>query len=220
MDAELLAVLWVSLKVALVATLLILVPGVWLGHALARGRVRCRVLVQTLITLPMVLPPVAVGLLLLRLLSPLAWPGTWLAEAGPWLLTWKAAVLAAATMAFPLLVRGAEAGFAGVPARMEAVAAGLGMSRARIFWKVTLPLASAGVTSGVMLAFTRALGEFGATILVAGCIPGETETLALGIYARIEAGQSHGAWVLVVASVLIALLLGVLAERLRARSAA
>ncbi len=220
MSAELVGVIWVSLKVATVATLAILVPGVWLGHALARRRVPARVLVQTLVTLPLVLPPVAVGLLLLRLLSPLSWPGTWLAEVGPWLLTWKAAALAAATMSFPLLVRGAEAGFSSVSERTEAVALGLGLSRARVFWKVTLPLARAGILSGVLLAFARALGEFGATILVAGHISGETETLALGIYARIEAGDSDAAWALVGASMIIALLLGLLAERARMRSRA
>lgn len=217
MSTSVLGVVLLSLEVASLAVLLILVPAVWLGHALARDRVRARALIQTLVNLPLVLPPVAVGLLLLRLLSPLSWPGSWLEFCGPWLLSTQAAVVAAAVMSFPLLVRGAEAGFLSVPVRMEEVARGVGLSRRAVFWKVTLPLARGGVLAGFFLAFARALGEFGATVLVAGNIPGETQTLALGIYSAFDAGDDAAAWTLVGVSVLLALALGLISEFIRPR---
>ncbi|MBI2920305.1 MAG: molybdate ABC transporter permease subunit [Planctomycetes bacterium] len=182
-----------TLRIGAVATLLILVPAVALGYALARRRFPGRSLVQAAVSLPMVLPPVAVGLLLLMFLSPRGATGRVLQAVfgGPILLTWWAAALAAAAMSFPLLVLGAQQAFAATPRRLENVARTLGASPARVFLQVTLPLSARGLAHGLTFAFARALGEFGATAIVAGRIPGETETLSLAIYGRIEAFQ-HG----------------------------
>jgi molybdate transport system permease protein len=177
-----------TLRVGLVSTAAILIPGVALGYLLARGRFRARPLVQAAVSLPMVLPPVAVGLVLLRLLSRHSPVGR-AAEAvfgSPILLTWWAAAIASAVMSFPLLVLGAQQGFAGVPRRMEQVAASLGAPSGRIFFRISLPLARRGILYGLVFAFARGLGEFGATTLVAGHLPGRTETLSLAIYDRIE----------------------------------
>ncbi len=219
---DLLAIVLLTLKVGLVATAIILVPGVWLGWVLARRRFRGRALVQTLVALPMVLPPTAVGLLLLLLLSRQGAVGGILERltGGTLLLTWWAAAIAAAVMSFPLLVRGAEQAFAAVPPRLEQVARSLGASRRRVFLRITLPLAARGLAYGTLFAFARSLGEFGATTIVAGHIPGETETLALATYGRIEAFQSGEALWLAGASVALALAATWCAESLLARRTA
>lgn len=217
--AELLQITALTLRVGAVSTLLILGPGVALGYLLARREFRGKSLVQTLVALPMVLPPVAVGLGLLMLLSRRGAVGR-AAEAllgGSLLLTWWAAALAAAVMSFPLLVRGAEQGFAAVPRRLEQVARSLGASRARVFRTVTLPLAARGILHGVVFAFARGLGEFGATTLVAGNVPGRTETLALGMYARIEEFRTGEALLLAGVSAGLALLITGTAEALLRR---
>jgi molybdate transport system permease protein len=213
---EVVSITLLTLRVGLVSTLIILVPAVLLGYLLARYDFPGRSLVQTVVSLPLVLPPVAIGLLLLHVLSRRA-PVGWAIEqafGAPALLTWWAAALAAAIMSFPLLVRGAEQGFAGVPRRLEQVASSLGASRSRVFFRVTLPLAARGILYGVVFAFARGLGEFGATTLVAGHIPGRTETLALGIYARIEQFKDSEAFTLAGVSVVLALLITGLAETL------
>jgi molybdate transport system permease protein len=206
-SADAIAIALLSLRVALVAVLAAALPAVALGWALARGRFRGKALVQTVVTLPMVLPPVAIGLLLLLVLSRRA-PVGQLLEAtfgAPVLLTWWAAALAAAVMAFPFLVLGAKEAFESVPVRLEQVAASLGATPLQVFRRVTLPLAARGILHGATFAFARALGEFGATIVVAGNIPGRTETLALGIYARIESFQEREAVILSSLSVALAL---------------
>jgi molybdate transport system permease protein len=211
-----------SVRVGLLSTALILLPGVALGWLLAKRRFRGRALVQTLVALPMVLPPVAVGLLLLMALSRHHAFGRALAAllGGQVLLTWWAAALASAVMSFPLLVRGAEQGFLAVPARLEAVARTLGASRWQVFRRVTLPLAARGVLYGAVFAFARGMGEFGATSLVAGNIPGQTETLALGIDARVEAFRTEEALVLATVSLVLAFGVTWCAEALLARHAA
>jgi molybdate transport system permease protein len=199
----------VSIRVAAVATLAILVPGVAAGYALARGRFRGRALLQSLISLPMVLPPVAIGLLLLLAFSRQSPAGRAVETifGAPLLLTWWAAAVAAAIMAFPFVVLGARAAFEAVPARLELVAASLGARPGRVFREITLPLAARGIVHGAVFAFARALGEFGATTLVAGNIPGRTETLAIGIYARIESFRDSEAIVLSCVSAALALAL-------------
>ncbi|MHC5211394.1 MAG: molybdate ABC transporter permease subunit [Planctomycetota bacterium] len=217
--SDVLEITALTLRVGLTSTLMILVPGVALGYLLARREFPGKTLVQTLVALPMVLPPVAVGLGLLMLLSRRGALGR-AAESllgGPLLLSWWAAALAAAVMSFPLLVRGAEQGFAGVPKRLEQVARSLGASPARVFRSVTLPLAARGILHGLVFAFARALGEFGATTLVAGNVPGRTETLALGMYARIEDFRTGEALVLAGVSVALALVITGCAEALLRR---
>jgi molybdate transport system permease protein len=179
-----------TVAVAAVATLLILPPGVAVAYALARWDGPGKGLVETVLALPMVLPPTAVGLVLLELLARNGPVGRVLDAWGVEVVfTPKAVVLASAVMAFPLLVRSARSGFEEVDPRLVAVARTLGDSRARAFFRVTLPLAWRGVLVGALLAFSRALGEFGATVLVAGNIPGRTQTLSLAIFHRTQLGE-------------------------------
>jgi len=215
-STEILAVTLLTARVSLVATAAILLPGVAVGFFLARARFRLlKPFLRTLVSLPMVLPPVAVGLLLLEALSLEAALGRAIEAlaGGPVLLTWRAAAIAAAVMSFPLLVLGAEQGFASVPRRLEDVATTLGATRRRVFFRVTLPIASRGILYGLVFAFARGLGEFGATALVAGHIPGETETLSLAIYGRIREFRDADAAVFCAVSLLLAFATTFLAER-------
>jgi len=208
-----------TLKVGATSTAAIALPAVATGYALSRWRSPLRPLLQTLVSLPMVLPPVAVGLLLLLAFARGAPLGR-AVEAlfgAPILLTWWAAALAAAVMSFPLFVMGAMQGFDAVPLRLEQVAASLGASRARVLLSITLPHAARGVACGAIAAFARGLGEFGATALVAGRIHGETETLALAIYDRIEQWKSSDAVALSAISLGLALLTIGAAELMRRR---
>ncbi|WAM25688.1 molybdate ABC transporter permease subunit [Myxococcus sp. NMCA1] len=179
-----------TLWVATLATLLILPPGLAVAYALARWEGPGKGVVETVLTLPLVLPPTAVGLVLLELLGRNGPLGRVLDAWGVEVVfTPKAVVLASAVMAFPLLVRSARSGFEEVDSRLVAVARTLGDSRTRAFFRVTLPLAWRGVLVGALLAFSRALGEFGATVLVAGNIPGRTQTLSLAIFQRTQLGR-------------------------------
>jgi len=202
-SASLLAITALTLRVAALATLLLLPVAVLLGFALARRSFPGKALVEALVALPMVLPPVAVGLAILLAVSALDWPIAF---------TWWGAVLAAIAVSFPLLVRGCEQAFAEVDPRYEQVARSLGLAPARAFLRVSLPLARRGILYGALLAFTRALGEFGATAIVAGIIPGRTETLALGIYSRVQLGDWGGALWLCAASFALALVAMLAAE--------
>jgi molybdate transport system permease protein len=204
--AALLDMLLLTLRVASAATLLALPFAVGLGYLLARRRFRGRALVQAFVALPMVLPPVAVGLGLLWLLGRRGPLGELFAALGIEIVfSWVAAVLAAALVGFPFCVRACEQAFASVDARYERVARSLGATPLRAFATVTLPLARRGILYGALLAFARGLGEFGATAIVAGIIPGRTETLALGIWSRIQLGDTAAAWTLCAASFALAL---------------
>jgi len=190
--------LLLSLKVAFCATCLVLPPGVLLGYLLARRDFPGKSIVETLAYLPLVLPPTAVGYLLLRAL----------ARGGPLgpsslgfdldlLLTWKGAAVASSIMALPLVARTARGAFEQVDPRLEAMARTLGSRRLRAFCEVTLPLARKGLAAAAVLGFGRALGEFGATVIVAGNIPGRTQTLALAIFNDIQTGREDEALLLV-----------------------
>jgi molybdate transport system permease protein len=212
---------WFTVLCAAGATVLILPPGVVLAWLLARRKFPGRVLVETFVSLPLVMPPVATGLILLMLLSRRGSIGRVLERLGiEVVFTWKAVVLAMAIMGLPLLVRTARAGFEQVNARYESVAATLGASPARVFLTISLPLAWPSVLAGAVLAFARALGEFGATIIVAGSIPGATRTLAVAIYGYAETGQDDLALALLLVSVAIAFVALWTANRLVERRAA
>jgi molybdate transport system permease protein len=198
---------WFTVLCATGATLLILPPGVVIAWLLARRSFPGRAVVETIVSLPLVMPPVATGLILLKLLGRRGPIGRVVERLGiDVVFTWKAVVLAMALMGLPLLVRTALAGFEQVNARYERVAATLGASPARIFLTISLPLAWPSVLAGSVLAFARALGEFGATIVVAGSIPGATRTLAVAIYGYTETGRDRDAIVLLLISVTIAFL--------------
>lgn len=202
-----LAITLLTLKVAAAATLLLLPVGTALGWVLARRAFPGKAALESLLMLPMVLPPVAVGLVLLYLIAPDGPLGRLAAAFGadPLVLTWKAAVLASFVVALPLFVKAAQQAFATVPHRLEQVALSSGHTPLDVFVSVTLPLAARGLINGTLLGFARALGEFGATSLVAGNIPGRTETLALGIYDRIVTGHDRAAWALAGISAALAL---------------
>jgi molybdate transport system permease protein len=212
---------WFTVACAIGATAIVLPPGVAIAWALARRRFTGRTLVETLVSLPLVLPPVATGLILLMLLSRRGAIGQILESAGiEVVFTWKAVVLAMGVMGLPLLVRTARAGFEQVNQRYEQVASTLGAPPSRIFFTISLPLAWPSIIAGAVLAFARALGEFGATIIVAGSIPGATRTLAVAIYSYTETGQDRQAAVLLVVSASIAFLALWYANRLAERRTA
>ena len=190
---------------AVAATVITLPVGLLLAWVLARKRFPGRVLLETLVSLPLVMPPVATGLLLLLLLAPRGPLGGFLARFGiDVVFTWKAVVVAMAVMGLPLLVRTARAGFEQVDHRYESVAATLGARPLRVFLTVTLPLALPAVAAGAVLSFARAIGEFGATMMIAGSIPGSTRTLAVAIYSFAETGRDTEAVQLVVVSAALA----------------
>lgn len=183
-----------SLSVGLVATLASLPPGVACAWFLERSRSRWRGLVQTVVMLPLVLPPVVTGYLLLLLFSRRGALGRGLEAIGlPVAFHWLGAVVASAVVGFPLLVMSVTLAMKGIDPRLETISRSLGRSRWQTFWRVTLPLTWPGILSGAALAFGRGLGEFGATIVLAGRIPGRTETIPLAIYARLDApgGEAH-----------------------------
>jgi molybdate transport system permease protein len=205
MPVEIWQISWFTILVASLATLIMMPFGIAVAWLLARWTFTGKTALETFISLPLVLPPVATGLILLRLLARRGPVGRLLDNAGiEFLFTWKAVVLAMAVLGFPLLVRTARAGFEKVNQRYELVAQTLGASRLRVFFTVSLPLASRAVVAGILLAFSRSLGEFGATVMVAGSIPGGTRTLASGIYNYVEIGQDTNANSLLIISIILA----------------
>jgi molybdate transport system permease protein len=196
---------WFTIGTAAFATVMMLPPGLCLAWLLARRRFRGKVLVETLVALPLVMPPVATGLILLMLLAPRGPIGAWMERAGMSIVfTWKAVVLAMVVMGLPLMIRTVRAGIEQVDRRYEEVASTLGARPLRVFFTITLPLALPAVLAGAVLGFARALGEFGATIMIAGSIPGSTRTLAVAIYSYAETGRDDEAAVLVGISAAIA----------------
>lgn len=199
------AVLATTLRVALAATLLVAPLGIALGFALARRSFRGKSLVETFVALPLVLPPTAIGYVLLTLFARDGLLGERaLGFDVDVLFTWRAAVIASAVVALPLVARTARTAFEEVDARLELMARTSGMSRSRTFFAITLPLARRGLLAAVGLGFGRALGEFGATVIVAGNIPGRTQTLALAIFSEIQLGDTDAALRLVAITVAIA----------------
>jgi molybdate transport system permease protein len=201
------------------ATTLMIPPGLLLAWLLARGRFRGRVVVETVVSLPLVMPPVATGLILLFLFSPRGPIGRWLSAAGiEVVFTWRAVVLAMMVMGLPLFVRTVRAGIEQVDRRYEAMAATLGARPLRVFLSITLPLASPALVAGAVLGFARAIGEFGATIMIAGSIPGATRTLPVAIYTFAEIGRDREAAILLAVSAGIAFAALWLSNHLAARA--
>ena len=214
--------LGITLRTAALSTLLIVPPGLAIAWLLARRRWRGKSLVETLVALPLVMPPVATGLILLHLLGRRGAIGSWLHRTFDVdvVFTWRAVVAAMMVMSFPLLVRAARVAFEEVNVRFEQIARTLGASEARVFATITLPLAARGIVSGMLLAFARAVGEFGATILVAGNIPGRTTTLSVAIYNLVQLGRDGDAFRLVGFAVAIAFAAVWLAEAVSRKAAA
>jgi len=189
-----------SIRIALIATALVVLIGVALGWVLARKSFWGRELLDAVVTLPLVLPPTVLGYYLLVLLGRASAVGRAIESiTGERLVfTWRAAVIAATIGALPLMVKTARSAIAAVDTNLEDAARTLGLSEWRVFRRVTLPLASRGVTAAAMLAFARALGDFGATLMVAGNIPGRTQTAAIAIYDAAQSGRDDYAAVMVI----------------------
>jgi molybdate transport system permease protein len=217
---ELWGALELSVRVAVLATAVNAVVGIPLAWLLARRRFRGKGLVDLAVTLPLVLPPTVTGYYLIVLLGRRGWLGAPLHALTGWTITftWYAAVVAAAVMALPLLVRTARAAIESVDRELERAAYTLGRSEWRTALEVTLPLARKGVLAGLVLAFARALGEFGATLMLAGNIPGVTTTVPLAIYTAVQVGEDAQALVLVALLTVLSCVVLVAAGRLGARA--
>jgi molybdate transport system permease protein len=191
--------LTLSLRVALIATAFVVVVGVALGWLLARRRFFGRELLDAAVTLPLVLPPTVLGYYLLVILGRRSPIGHAIQSitGRSLVFTWEGAVVAAIIGALPLMVKTSRAAIAAVDTSLENAARTLGQSELRVFWRVTMPLAARGITAAAMLAFARALGDFGATLMVAGNIPGRTQTAAIAIFDAQQAGRDQYALVLV-----------------------
>ena len=191
--------LWLTLKVASLATLLAFVFSIVLALLLARSRFPGKNWLEAVLTLPLVLPPTVLGYYLIVLVGRRGWLGQWWEEVFgfPLMFTWQGAVLAAAAVSFPLILKSARAAIEGVEPNLEAAARTLGQSELAVFLRITFPLAWRGILAGTLLAFARAMGEFGATLMVAGNLPGKTQTLSLAIYDAVQAGNDALAQTLV-----------------------
>ena len=220
MSADSLGALGLSIRVAVFATLLNALLGIPLAYLLARRAFRGRALVDLLVTLPLVLPPTVTGYYLIVLLGRRGWLGAPVYASTGWSVafTWYAAVIAATVMALPLLVRTARAAIESVDRELEKAAFTLGRSEWRTALEVTLPLAKNGIIAGLVLAFARALGEFGATLMLAGNIPGKTTTVPLAIYTAVQTGEMGEAVLLVVALTILSCVVLMVAGHLGARA--
>jgi molybdate transport system permease protein len=192
--------LWLTLKVASVATLTTFVVGVGLAFWVARTRFWGKEGLDSLCTLPLVMPPTVMGYYLIVFIGNKGWLGGWLkATFGISLIfTWQGAAVAAAVVSLPLIYKTARAAFEGVDHNLENAARTLGSSEIGVFFRVSLPLAWRGILSGAMLAFARAMGEFGATLMVAGNLPGKTQTVSIAVYDAMQAGNDGLATTLVI----------------------
>lgn len=203
--------LLLSLKIAMWATVINLILGVCIGYILAHKRVWGRELIDTVLTLPMVMPPTVLGYYLLVLIGKNGCVGHWLANTFDinLIFTWQGAVIAATIVSFPLVFKPARAAFESLDPQLEQAARVLGISNTGVFLRITLPLAWRSILAGILLAFARSMGEFGATLMVAGSIPGQTQTLSIAVYEAVQSGNEHLAnmLVLIISVVCIVLLL-------------
>ena len=216
MFGQALVPLLLTLKVAGFATLLALLTGSLCGFLLARYTFWGRDILDAICTLPMVMPPTVLGYYLIVVIGRRGWIGGWLYDnlGVNLMFSWEGAVLASAVVAFPLVFKSARAAFEGVDAQLENAARTLGSSELRVFARVTLPLAWRGILAGTMLAFARGMGEFGATLMVAGNIPGITQTLSLAVYDAVQAGQDDLANFLVLVTSIVCVLILVASGKL------
>ncbi len=192
-DAPFLFPLRLTLRVALSATIFALIFGVLAAWFFRRFRFPGRDALDAVLTLPMVLPPTVLGYYLIILVGRNGILGCWLESTfGITLMfTWQGAVIAASVVAFPLVFKSARAALEGVDQKYENAARTLGCGECRVFLRVSLPLAVRGIIAGTMLAFARAMGEFGATLMIAGNLPGRTQTLSLAVYSAVQAGNDQ-----------------------------
>ncbi len=210
--------LWLSLRVASLATLAAAATGILIGYLLAEGRFRGRSTLESLLTLPLILPPTVLGYYLLVALGRQSTLGVLFERVTgmPLVFTWQGAVVAATIPALPYVIRTARASFEVIETSVREAAWIDGASRLQQFWRIALPLARRGITAGVTLAFARALGEFGATLMVAGNIPGRTQTMPIAIYDAVSAGRWEAATLMVLVLSVVAVVVLMIAGRLGA----
>ena len=208
--------LFLTLQVALLATLIAGALGIAAGHWMARHRFAGQNVLDAVLVLPMVLPPTVLGYYLIVLIGRNGVIGIWLERLfGIRLLfTWQGAVVAAAVVAFPLIYKAARAAFEDIDVRFQQAARTLGASEWELFWRVSLPLATRGIAAGLALTFARAMGEFGATLMVAGNLPGRTQTLSVAVYSAVQAGDDPLAFSLTLVISVLCIVLLVVAGRL------
>jgi molybdate transport system permease protein len=208
--------LLLTLKVAGFATLGAFLIGVAAAFLLARFRFWGREWLDAFCTLPLVLPPTVLGYYLIVVIGRKGWIGSWLYESfGVTLMfTWQGAVLASMVVSLPLVFKAARSAFEGVDPNLEKAARTLGLSEAGVFFRVSFPLAWPGILAGTMLAFARAMGEFGATLMVAGNLPGKTQTLSLAVYDAVQAGNDRMAAILVLITSLVCMVVLVSSGRI------
>jgi molybdate transport system permease protein len=213
--------LWLSLRVAVLSTAISVAAGLWTAYLLANRNFRGKEIVDAAVTLPLVLPPTVLGYYLLVLIGRNSLFGkVWEHIFGsPLVFTWKAAVIAAVLHSLPLLVKSARAGLESVDQSYERAARTLGASEWKLFWRVTLPLARRPIFAAAALAFARSLGDFGVTLMVAGNVPGRTQTVAVAIYDAVESGNGATARTLVLIVSGIALVILTVANRIAAPAA-
>ena len=219
MDASVWITLALTLKVAGWATAINTVLGTAVGWLLARKRFPGREFVDALLTLPLVLPPTVMGYYLLVVIGKRGWLGAWLQNTFGinLIFSWQGAVIAATIVAFPLILKSARTAFEAVDPQLENAARVLGLGEWSLFFRVSLPMAWPGILAGVLLVFARSLGEFGATLMVAGSIPGRTQTLSIAVYEAVQAGQDDTATFLVVLTSLTCIVVLLAAGRLAPR---
>jgi len=211
--------LWLSLEVAACATAISFVAGIWLAWLLANRQFAGKNIVDALTTLPLALPPTVLGYYLLVTIGRSSWIGrAWEAATGsPLVFTWKAAVIASTLHAIPLLVKSSRAALESVDQAYERAGRSLGASEWRLFWRVSMPLARRPIAAATVLAFARSLGDFGATLMIAGDIPGRTQTAAIAIYDAVESGNTRLSLALVIVISIVTAAIVYLSNRLEER---
>ena len=206
---EFLSPIWLSLKIATISGLIVILTGTLVGRLLARTTFKGKAILETVLMLPMVLPPTVIGFFLIVIFGKNSLAGQaieWIFNQ-PIIFTWYAAVIASAVVAFPLMYQSAKSGFQGIDLSIEEAARVDGASERKIFLFISIPLASKALISGSILSLARALGEFGATLMFAGNIPGETQTLPTAIYIAIDSGNMTIAWAWVISIVIISFIM-------------
>ena len=219
MSTDFLSPLKLSIEIAFVAGIIVIVAGILLGKLMAKRNFRGKLLLETVMLLPLVLPPTVIGFLLIIIFGKNSIFGEfvqWLFDQ-PIMFTWWAAVIASTVVAFPLMYQSAKTGFESVDEDIENAARIDGANEWQIFFYVSIPLASKAIISGGILSFTRALGEFGATLMFAGNIPGKTQTMPLAIYMAIDSGKMSLAWSWVICMIVISFIMLLIVHLLKAK---
>ncbi|MCK1999229.1 molybdate ABC transporter permease subunit [Psychrobacillus psychrodurans] len=207
--------IWLSLKITIIASVIVIISGILVGRLLARNSFKGKSIVETLLLLPLVLSPTVVGFLLIVIFGRNSIFGQVIERLfnQPVIFTWWAAVIASVVVAFPLMYQSAKSGFQAIDTNIEEAARVDGASEWKILYYLSIPLASKSLMSGAILSFARALGEFGATLMFAGNIPGQTQTLPTAIYTAIDSGNMELAWLWVTSIIFISFIMLMIIQR-------